>query len=345
MLKLRLRGETWHLRGTVRVGKEIARIEGESTGFDRSQKADAEIYRTRREHEIQQDLLHGRAGRARRLTIADAIAAYLDRPAVIARRDLQILKAVVAEIGDWRLDEASAAWGYYAARHLTGRRPSTARRIRGTIMAALNYFAELEDIAIRPLPAIRKAKGEEIVAWLSTAERDRLLASYTAPARPIAIFMCFQGTRAQETLQLRWEQVDLAARTAYIAESKNHKGRTVPLHPRVIEALTELRRARPEAAGPVFLTRWGKPYPDRRIDGRAGTNPFRGAHKGALTRAGIKGFRVHDWRHHWAISMLRAGNDVETVRKQGGWESLAAMQRYLATALDEHHHEAVRRVR
>jgi integrase len=344
-LKLRLRGQTWHLRGTIRVGKESFAVE-ESTGFDQRARADAESYRIRREHEVQQELLHGRAGRASRHTIDDAITRYLERPAVIARRDLRILKAVVKAIGDRKLDDATAAWSDYAARHLSGRRPATVRRVRGTLMAAINYFAQVEDVPVRRLPSVKRGKGEEIVAWLTAPERDRLLAAYTTHAQPIALFLCFQGARSQETMQLQWEQIDFVARTAFIAESKNHEARTVPLYPRVLEALRALHQARGQPGkGHVFLTRWGEPYKDTRAAGNAGSNPLRRVHDTACKRAGVSSFRVHDWRHHWAVSMFRAGVDIETVRKQGGWRDLSAMQRYLATAVDEHHHQAVARVK
>jgi|tagenome__1003787_1003787.scaffolds.fasta_scaffold20537090_1 integrase len=57
------------------------------------------------------------------------------------------------------------------------------------------------------------------------------------------------------------------------------------------------QRGRPDA-GQVFLNKLGKPYPDT---GQLGGNPLTSRTETARRKAGITGFRIHDWRHHFAV--------------------------------------------
>jgi hypothetical protein len=77
-LHLRRRGDVWHARGTVRVGRESVEVREFSTGC--RARADAEAVATAEEARIRADVLDGDAGRARRLTLADCFLAYLGRP-------------------------------------------------------------------------------------------------------------------------------------------------------------------------------------------------------------------------------------------------------------------------
>lgn len=71
-----------------------------------------------------------------------------------------------------------------------------------------------------------------------------------------------------------------------------------------------------------------------------GGNPLSKAHKTACLKAGIKNFRVHDWRHHWASWMVMSGCDLYTLMKLGGWTTPRMVQRYVAVSND-HMHEAI----
>ncbi len=82
------------------------------------------------------------------------------------------------------------------------------------------------------------------------------------------------------------------------------------------------------AAGTVFLSARGEPYADTRgLDGkRQGGNPLAQAHDTACRRAGISGFRVHDWRHSWAAWHIMRGTDTFTLMRLGGWSSLRMVE-------------------
>jgi len=97
------------------------------------------------------------------------------------------------------------------------------------------------------------------------------------------------------------------------------------------------RRGRP-ASGTVYLNRFGRPYADCRggPDGEGyGGNPLKKAHQTACKAVAIGGFRLHDWRHHWATKMLQAGCDVPALQRLGGWSSIRMLARYAASP-DDH---------
>ena len=83
-------------------------------------------------------------------------------------------------------------------------------------------------------------------------------------------------------------------------------------------------RERPDA-GRVFLNRWGQPYSDTRV---TGGNPLSKAHETACRKAGIEGFRIHDWRHHFAVWFLKNGGNLRALCQIAGWSSMRMVQRY-----------------
>lgn len=93
--------------------------------------------------------------------------------------------------------------------------------------------------------------------------------------------------RRGEIAALRWEYINVSARTALLPDTKNGTARTVPLSPRAIEALKSLGRV-------------------RRIDGRVlGVAPesITAAFETAVKRAELLDLRLHDLRHE-AVSRL-----------------------------------------
>lgn len=336
-LHLRRRGDIWHARGTVRVGRKTIVVSGFSTGC--RARADAEAVAAAEEARIRGDELDGPAGRARRLTIADAILAYLERPGGVPEYDQDRLADFNERIGARKLDELPAAWGEWLRTRGKAMAPGTAARWRAILQAAIGYGAAHNGIATPRLPPVR-VPFEETAAFLSRKAQDRLLASYSPNAAPVAMVFALQGLRTSEALRLDWRDVSLTRRTIFVAKTKTGRPRTVPMHPRVLAMLAALHaeRGRPEA-GPVFLSLRGAAY--RATEGRGG-NPLAKAHATACARAGITGFRVHDWRHHWASWQVMTGTDLYTLMKLGGWRTLRMVQRYAAVS-DDHMRKAVRR--
>lgn len=235
-------------------------------------------------------------------------------------------------------------WARFKAVRCAGLKPATVDRFRKIAQAVMNHAADEWGLARVSLPAIRYSN--ERIRYLNEAQREALLNAYTPHVRPIALMLCFQGCRTQEALQLTWTNVDFGAQSIYFDRTKNGEPRMVWMRPRVFKALNDLweGQGRP-GTGHVFHNRFGKPYADTRNYKLPGGNPIAKAHQTACRRAGIEDFRVHDWRHHWASWCMMAVPpiDMETIKRQGGWKSLAMLERYAAVST-VHMKEAIRRL-
>jgi integrase len=340
MLTIRKRGRYWHCRGTIRVGKETRDVKEHSTGC--TEKQTAKEYRDKYTGEIREELLSGTSGRARLLTFADAGLAYINRPDGTHKMDLWRVGELNEHMGDHLIADVKDGWRVFMEKRCSNLAPATVERFRKVAQAAINQLCRDHDIVAPKLPPI-KFKND-VIRFLSIADQERLIKSYAVHVQPIALTLCYQGLRTQEALQLNWTNVNFQQQTLYINRTKNGEPRMVPMHPRVLEAIHSIHRARDfPSEGHVFLNRLGKPYADTRDYKYPGGNPIAKAHKTACKRAGITNFRPHDWRHHWASQLVMKGVGLETVKKLGGWKSLDMVLRYAAVSA-EHEAEAIRKL-
>ncbi len=329
MLTLRKRGKMFHVRGTIRVGKQTFVVKEHSTGAAR--REDAEAYRAKYETDIRREAIHGIGGRTHSLTIADASLRYSNRPGGLRNYDLWRLKQIIGVVGEYSLARAGDAWSEFRRIRCAGLSPVTVQRYRSTFSAAVNYLANEEGFDPPRLP--RRPKGEKVdekrVRFLPNEQADRLLRSYAPHVQPIVTLLRWQGLRIGEALRLDWANIDWNNSSIFIAESKTGVPRTLVLHRHCRKALHPLfaARGRPRQ-GPVFLTNRGKPYNDPRLYKFPSGSPIKKAHATACGRAGIENFHVHDWRHHWASHCVMAGIDLETIKAEGGWKSLRMVERY-----------------
>lgn len=326
----------WYVGGTVRVGKQVREVAEYSSG-SRS-KSDAVHIAATHDEAIRREIQDGPAGRARVVQIIQAIDAYLDRPGGVKGYDVARLLEFGQFLGHRPISEATPAWQDWLRSRAGKLMPATVARSRATLQAALNHGAAALDIPAPRLPGVRGAGGVERVVHLTEAERARLLAAYNPHAACPVLVLAYQGMRTQEALRMDWRWVSFGRREIAIPASgtKTGKGRTVPMHPRVEALLFGMWCAagKPDA-GPVFLSVRGEPYADTRgrDGGRQGGNPLTQAHETACRRAGVTGFRVHDWRHDWATQCILAGMDLRTLQLLGGWASIRMVARYSTITL------------
>jgi hypothetical protein len=128
MLSIRRRGKVFHARGTVRVARQIRKVNEHSTGC-REREA-ARDYLHRLEAEIRDEILNGPAGRARRLTCAEAMHLYLDRPGGLHRMDVWRLGELGDVLGDVPVSDVLTGWARFKAKRCTGLAPATVDRFR-----------------------------------------------------------------------------------------------------------------------------------------------------------------------------------------------------------------------
>jgi integrase len=254
MLSIRKRGKKFHVRGSVRVGRETRVVKEHSTGADR--RDDAEAYKSKLEADIRNEVLHGRGGRTQSLTIADAGLRYMGRPGGLRSYDLWRLGQINKVVGDRPIAAAGEAWSEFRRLRCGGLKPATVQRFRGTFSAAINYLANEEGFDPPRLP--KRPRGERVytkrIRYLTDEPADRLVGSYAEHAQPIAVTLRWQGLRIGEALRLQWPHVDWSRNSIFVAESKNTEPRTLSMHKQTRAALHRLwvSRGSPKI-GFVFL--------------------------------------------------------------------------------------------
>ena len=140
------------------------------------------------------------------------------------------------------------------------------------------------------------------VRWLTKQEATRLLDALPTHQKQLTRFALATGLRQANVLALKWPDVDIERRTAWVHadEAKGGEAIGVPLNDEAVAVLREELGKHPLR---VFTFN-GRPL------GQANTRAWRNA----LKRAGIKNFRWHDLRHYsrfrtmpsWKRSRLRA---------------------------------------
>ncbi|WP_257538991.1 site-specific integrase [Sphingobium sp. CFD-1] len=344
MLSLRRRGKNgiYHIRGSVALGDKRIVVKEFSSG---SSDADAAShlmagYETRLRHQ----LMFGPAAVVAQGTIADAFASYLSKAKLPCPADILRIGKLNAQIGDLSLQEPKQAWEKFRLANLTAHKPAGQDRYRAVFQAAVNVYRELHDLPPLRIKAI--PFDNERVRFLTKEDRDLLIVSYTPHVQPIITMLAFHGPRIQTALQMVWgvNGVDMERESIRLNHTKNAVIQSVPMHPRVREALLPIweERGRP-MKGHVFLNRFGEPYQDTRLSPIPGGNPLKSQHKTACEQAGIDDFTIHDWRHHWASHCVMAGIDLITIMHMGGWKSLRMVQRY-ASVGNDHMRESINRL-
>ena len=177
-----------------------------------------------------------------------------------------------------------------------------------------NPFSKVPRLKIK----IQKTKA------LSPEQVEAIMDEIKHPIRrDMVAFAFYQGWRISEIRKLRWEDVDLEAGTAWVADPKNGEPVELVLSDMALDIIS-MQEQRSEY---VFCKMNGKPYLHNLWD----------CVKNAANRAGValpprKAW--HIFRHTWASLMLQNGTDVETLREMVNWKTAQMPLRY-ASALNK----------
>jgi integrase len=155
-----------------------------------------------------------------------------------------------------------------------------------------------------------------IVRWLTKNEESRLMQELPEHVKALAKFSLATGLRESNVTGLRWDQLDIQRRCAWIHanQAKAGKGISVPLNDEAIKIIREQLGKHHEY---VFT------YKSNKII-VANNNAWRKA----LKRAGIENFRWHDLRHTWASHHIQNGTLLHILKELGGWSDLSMVLRY-----------------
>jgi len=197
-------------------------------------------------------------------------------------------------------------------------KPSTVIRELAYFSAIINHARREWGLSIpNPVLGVRKPAQPQGRNRVLTFEEERLLLDACKPlanrniyTRPFVILALETCMRRGELLNLRWDNINYQAKTAYLALTKNGQSRTVPLSTRAIETLQALPRS---------------------IDGRVLPVNFAALEtnfKRARERAGLKDVRIHDLRHTAATRLAEKLPNLLELSAVTGHKSLAMLKRY-----------------
>ena len=146
--------------------------------------------------------------------------------------------------------------------------------------------------------------------------------------RALLLTLRYTGLRLKEVVSLRTEEVDLDARRISLV-GKGRKPRVVPI-PHLLEAVLReyLDELRPQLPASAYL--FANLRGNRSLRGRYGARALHNLVVEAGTGAGVTGRHFpHRWRHTYATSLIRRGEDIHVVQRLMGHSNIATTTRYL----------------
>ena len=260
---------------------------------------------------------------AHRTTLGDLLARYLIEVTPLmkgATEDTIRLKAIMRKpIARWSMVNLSAGRvAAYRDERLREVSAGTVIRELACISAIVNHARREWGINVpNPVQMVRKPQSpqarsrvltdEEAAKLLAALEPTGRRSHWTKPAVQLALATAM---RRGELLSLRWEHVDLQARTAFLADTKNGDSRTVPLSTSALQILTALPR---HISGLVIPVKYFT------LDA---------AFKRACTRAAMNDVRFHDLRRTAITRMAERLPNVIELAAVSGHKSLMVLKRY-----------------
>ena len=196
--------------------------------------------------------------------------------------------------------------------------PSTVVRELGMLSSVFNHcIREWRLPILNPVSLIRKPtlpKGRERI--LSIEEEQRLLSAFEPLGRrsiymkPLVIVAIESAMRRGELLKLKWTDVDLKQRTAYLDLTKNGEDRTVPLSTRAVATLKVLPRSIDGKVFPINIAAMEAAF-----------------HKGRI-RARLPDVHFHDLRHTATTRLAEKLTNILELSAVTGHKDLRMLKRY-----------------
>lgn len=286
-----------------------------------TRRADAERFARQVEAEMDRGVFVD-LEEAHRSTMRDLFTRYEKEIAVKqkGRGIVSALRLLSERLGDWSPAAMTAKRiaEYRDWRLAAGVAGETVRKELGILSRVFDYAIKewgvglpanpVKNVSKPPpsKPRDRRLEGDEearLFASLATCRNPYML--------PLAQLALETAMRQGESLALRWENVDLRRRVAFLPETKNGESRAVPLSSRAIAILESLPRSIDGRVFPVtqglVVQAWGH----------------------AVRRAGIKDLHFHDLRHE-ALSRLaeRGSLSVLELTAISGHKTLQMLKRY-----------------
>lgn len=215
--------------------------------------------------------------------------------------------------------------------------PATLNGYVYTPVSAILHHAGRQITVKRP----KGYKGKQVTRFLLPPDAFAIIEAATridAEMGRLLTFLLYTGCRIGEALALKWENVDLTQRLAYIETSKNDQPRSMKLRANVCELLEPHR----EASGRVFRFRQGGHrnllFLNAKLTacGLAALPRPRPGEKLAIPAYRYSWVTFHTFCHTWATWMRRFGGaDIQGLVGTGRWRDARSAARYTHVAAHE----------
>lgn len=320
------RGKTYYTRFTAPNGQRIfqtCKTQSKAQAQEFEDYLKAELWRVYK------------LGEKPRRSFKEAVVIYISNAQIKASTRVSHLSNI-SILDEWFRDstldqiDRTSIEQFKQARLNEGVSGATVNRQLEVLRAILNYCRdELE--WIESFPKIKMFKEiQKRIRYLSKTESETLLAPgvLNQHTRAMALFSLATGLRESNVTNLRWANIDLVSRLAFVdaEETKGGKLLRVPLNSTAIHVLRD-QIGKHETH--VFTYR-GKTIK------KAGTKTWRNK----LKELGIHNFRWHDLRHTWASWHVQNGTSLQELQELGGWSSYEMVLRYAHLDPDRLTHSA-----
>jgi integrase/recombinase XerD len=235
------------------------------------------------------------------------------------------------------------AQGWIADLLDNGAQPTTATTWLGGLKRFAAWLADEDEIPTNPLVRVTSPKLDTKVVSALTDDELTLLIKQCAGKKfidrrdeAIVRLMVETTMRANELVELRCDDLDLARGLVVIRRGKGGKGRTAPFGPTAATALDRYMRLRSRH---VQLGKIHTDNPQLFVGGGQRTSfSYSGLARTLRARAksaGIAGFHVHKLRHTAASRWLRAGGSEGGLMAVAGWTNRQMLDRYVRSTASE----------
>lgn len=258
------------------------------------------------------------------ITLSQAIQQYLAQYTGRDRSVPQRLTWWVGRIGDRPIGKVMRQHVKTGLDTLKGegKAPATLNRYQAALSSVFAFLCDEHEIKHNPAREVRQQREDNArTRFLSPdLELPRLMeaarASQWGRLYLLILLAVSTGARRSELVGLKWADVDLKARTAHLARTKNGTQRVLTLTP---EAVAELMRYR--EVGNAYLF----PHPSNLGEPFAQFDHY---WKAARAAAGLKDVHFHDLRHTHASLLAMNGASLLAIADSLGHKSITMTQRY-----------------
>ena len=190
--------------------------------------------------------------------------------------------------------------------------PATKNRYVALLRAIFRRARDVWDW-VDKAPAFQTyVEPDKRISYLTEEQFTELLHELPEPHRSAAVVAVSTGLRKSNVYGLRWDQVDLERRMAWIHpdQAKAKRAIPVPLNDDAVAAISAQDGKSEKFVFPCDPMSWK-------------------AWQAVLQKVGLpEAFRWHDLRHTFASWHAMAGTPMHVIQELGGWRSAAMLQRY-----------------